>query len=80
MNANPTAVLICGAALLAGILGAVVAMAIHGTITGGDALATIGGIVTLAGGIISHALGVTAGTKAAASGAAAANANPQAGH
>lgn len=65
MQVNPNTLVICGAALLAAILGSVVALALHGTITGGEALTTIGGIVALAGGIISHALGVTAGAKAA---------------
>ncbi len=66
MTSNTT-LTICGTALLAALAGSVVALALHGTIAGGDALAFLGGIVTLAGGIISHALGVSAGAKAATS-------------
>lgn len=62
---SSTTLTICGTALLAGLAGAVVALALHGTIAGGDALAFLGGIVTLAGGIIAHALGVSAGATAA---------------
>lgn len=58
-------VVICGTALLTGVLGAIVALALHGTIPGGDALTALGGVITLAGGIIAHALGVSAGAKAA---------------
>jgi hypothetical protein len=71
-GANPTTLVICGAALLTAVLGSIVALALHSTITGGEAITAIGGIVTLAGGIIAHALGVSAGTTAAVGGATAA--------
>ncbi len=47
---------ISGAVLLLGVLGAIVALALHGTVTGSDAMVAITAIVA----------GVTAGAKAAA--------------
>lgn len=67
---------VVGGVLLAALVGSVVAMALHGTITGTDALTFLGGIVAIASGIISHALGVSAGASASASGANVVNANP----
>ncbi len=54
-----------GGALLAGVIGAIVALALHGTITGQSAMTAIVVIIGIAGGAISHASGVAAGAKAA---------------
>ena len=60
---------IVGGIIAISLIGAVIAMALHGTISGTEAIAFLGGFVTLASGILGHALGVTAGAAAASSGA-----------
>lgn len=55
----------CGAGLLGALIGSVLALALHGTVSGTDALGYFAGITALASGIVSHALGVSAGAKAA---------------
>jgi hypothetical protein len=62
--------------IIVALVGAVVAMALNGTITGLDALGFLAPLATLAGGIVAHAMGVNAGATATASGAAAATLNP----
>ena len=57
---------ISGAAILLGVLGAIVALALHGTVSGSDAMVAITAIVGIAGGAFSVHAGVTAGAKAAA--------------
>lgn len=64
MSSNTT-LTVCGTALLAAVLGAVVALALHGTIAGAEAVTVITAVVGIAGGVIAHATGVAAGAKAA---------------
>ncbi len=64
MTSNTT-LTICGSVLLAGVLGAVVALALHGTIPGSQAVTIIVAVIGIAGGAFSHAAGVSAGAKAA---------------
>ena len=59
-------------AVLVALIAAVMALALHGTITGNDALAFLGPLVALIAGAAAHAFGVSAGTNAAATGAASA--------
>jgi hypothetical protein len=57
--------IVCGTAILLGVLAGVFALAWHKTITGGEAM----GVVTTIIGIGAVAVGATAGTKAASTGA-----------
>ena len=50
MSSNTT-LTVCGTALLAAVLGAVVALALHGTIAGAEAVTVITAVVGIAGGV-----------------------------
>ena len=65
MTTSSTATIIGGAAILIAVLGAIVALALHGTVTGSEAMVAITAIVGIAGGAFSVHAGVTAGAKAA---------------
>jgi len=75
-GANPTAVVLSGAALLAAIIGLIGALAWHSTITGANAMEAIIAIIGIAGGAIAHASGVNAGASAAATNGTAKNPPP----
>lgn len=66
MTANSTVTQICGSAILLGVLGAIVALALKGTVTGSDAMVAITAIIGIAGGAFAVHAGVSAGAKAAA--------------
>ena len=57
-------------AVLVALIGAVGALALHGTITGDDALTVLGPLVALIAGAAAHAFGVQAGSTAAVTGVA----------
>lgn len=57
--------LVCGTVLLVSVLASIVALALHGTVTGIEAMAAIGTIITLGGGAFAVHVGVTAGARAA---------------
>lgn len=59
-NLNPNIVLITGVVLVVALIGSVLALTLHGSVSGADALKFLGGFVVLAGVIVSHALGVAA--------------------
>lgn len=61
------------AILLAMVIAGTFALAWHGTITGGEALTTIGGIVAIAGAAFAVHTGISAGTQAAMLGASSAS-------
>ncbi len=65
MNVNPTVAWICATAIIVVVLAGVFTLVWHGSVSGGDALALVGGIVTLVGGIFGVHAGVNAGANAA---------------
>lgn len=56
---------VSGTLLLLGVLAAITAMAIHGTVTGSDAMVAITAIIGIAGGAFAVHAGVNAGANAA---------------
>lgn len=55
-----------GFLLLVGVIAAIVVLALHGTITGTQAMTALMAIITLGGGAFAVHAGVSAGSKAAA--------------
>lgn len=66
MNSNSSPIqLICGTILLLGVIGSILALALHGTVTGSDAMVAITAIIGIAGGAFAVHSGVNAGSAAA---------------
>lgn len=64
---NGAVQVIAGTLLLLGVLGAITAMAIQGTVAGSDAMVAITAIIGIAGGAFAVHAGVNAGANAAGS-------------
>lgn len=64
---NNTIQTIAGTIILVGVLAAITAMAIVGTVTGSDAMVAITAIIGIAGGAFAVHAGVSAGANAAGS-------------
>ncbi len=57
--------LVCGTLLLLGVIGAIVTLALHGTVAGAEAMVAITAIIGIGGGAFAVHAGVSAGANAA---------------
>lgn len=64
-GASPNVLVACGTTILLAVVGAIVALALKGTVSGSDAMVAITAIIGIAGGAFAVHAGVNAGANAA---------------